>query len=114
VLERCAARNQIVVGNREGLDVREVAVRALVDRGLGDGIGSSVQLRYRSRAVPVAGLRRIAPDVAVVTLAEAFSGLAPGQSAVFYRDDVVVAGGLVAGPGSGEGGYDTLRPRTGG
>ena len=94
--------------------MQEVVVRALVDRGLGDGSGLSVQLRYRSRAVPLAGLRRIAPDAAVLTLGEVFSGLAPGQSAVFYRDDVVVAGGLVAGPGSGEGGYDTLRPRTGG
>jgi tRNA-specific 2-thiouridylase len=114
VLERCAARNEIVVGSREALDVRVVIVRGLVDRGLGDGGGLSVQLRYRSRAVPVADLLRTAPDAAVVTLAETFSGLAPGQSAVFYRDDVVVAGGLVAGPGSGEGGYDTLRPRTGG
>ena len=114
VLERCAARNEIVVGSRDRLDVHEVAVRALVDRGLGDGSGLSVQLRYRSRAVPLVGLRRIAPDAAVLTLGEVFSGLAPGQSAVFYRDDVVVAGGLVAGPGSDEGGYDTLRPRTGG
>jgi tRNA-uridine 2-sulfurtransferase len=113
VLERRAARNEIVVGDRESLDVREVVVKALVDRGLGDGCGLSVQLRYRSCAVPVADVRRIAADVAVVTLDEAFAGLAPGQSAVFYRDDVIVAGGLVAAPGSDEGGYDTLRPRTG-
>jgi len=114
VLEKRAAQNEIVVGRRDGLEVREVAVRALVDRGLGDGKGLCVQLRYRSRAVPVAELRRTAADAAIVTLGAAFAGLAPGQSAVFYRDDVIVAGGLVAGPGFGEGGCDTLRPRTDG
>jgi tRNA-uridine 2-sulfurtransferase len=114
VLERRAARNEIVVGRRESLDVREVTVKALVDRGLGDGRELSVQLRYRSRPVPVADLRWIASDVAVVTLGEVFSALAPGQSAVFYRGDVIVAGGMVAAPGFGESGYDTLRPRAGG
>jgi tRNA-specific 2-thiouridylase len=114
VLERRAARNEVVVGRRDGLEVREVTVRGLVDRGLGDGRGLCVQLRYRSPAIPVADLRRTATDTAVVSLGEAFAGLAPGQAAVFYRDDVIVAGGLVAGHGSGEGGYDTLRPRTGG
>jgi len=114
VLEKRAVHNEIVVGRRDGLDVREVSVRAIVDRGLGDGTGSSVQLRYRSRAVPVANLHRTAADAAVVTLGATFAGLAPGQSAVFYRDDVIVAGGLVARRGSAEGGYDTLRPRAGG
>lgn len=111
VLERRAARNEIVVGGREELEVHEVSVRSLVDRGLGDGTGLFVQLRYRSPAVPVAELRRSAPDAAVLSLGAPFSGLAPGQSAVFYRDDVVVAGGLVAAYGFGEAGYDTLRPR---
>jgi tRNA-specific 2-thiouridylase len=114
VLERRAARNEIVVGHRDELEVREVPVRALIDRGLGDGTGLMVQLRYRSPAVPVAGLRRTAPDAAVVTLGNTFAGLAPGQSAVFYRDDVVVAGGLIASTGSGKGGYDTLHARAGG
>ena len=95
VLERRAATNQVVVGRREDLDVREVTVRDLVDRGLGDGGGLLVQLRYRSPAVPVAALERLSPERVLVRLGEAFAGAAPGQSAVFYRDAVVVGGGVL-------------------
>ncbi len=97
VLARRAATNEVVVGGRHELDVREVAVRDLVDRGLGDGDGLLVQLRYRSPAVPVAALERRGTTRVVVRLGEAFAGAAPGQSAVFYRGDVVVGGGVLAG-----------------
>jgi tRNA-specific 2-thiouridylase len=96
VLERKAAGNEVVVGGRDDLQVRSVRVRDVVDRGgLGDGSGLRVQLRYRSAAVAVATLERRGAELEV-GLAEPFSGLAPGQAAVFYRDDVVVGGGRVA------------------
>ena len=98
VLARRAAENEVVVGRRPELEVREVTVRELVDRGLGDGGGLRVQLRYRSPAVPVAALERLGAERALVRLGEAFAGAAPGQSAVFYRHAVVVGGGLLAGP----------------
>jgi len=98
VLARRAAANEVVVGGRHELDVREITVRDLVDRGLGDGSGLLVQLRYRSPAVPVAALERLAAERAVVRLGETFAGAAPGQSAVFYRGDVVVGGGVLADP----------------
>ena len=60
VLARRAAENEVVVGRRNELEVHEVTVRDLVDRGLGDGDGLLVQLRYRSPAVPVAALERLA------------------------------------------------------
>jgi tRNA-specific 2-thiouridylase len=97
VLERRAAENEVVVGGREQLDVRKLLVHDVADRGLGDGTDLEVQLRYRSAAVPVAALRRTG-DGLEVELREPFAGLAPGQAAVFYRDDVVVGGGRVAGP----------------
>ena len=98
VLARRAAENEVVVGRRHELEVREVAVRDLVDRGLGDAAGLLVQLRYRSPAVPVVALELRGAARAQVRLGEPFAGAAPGQSAVFYRGDVVVGGGVLAGP----------------
>lgn len=98
VLERRAADNVVVVGRRAELSVSAVEVRDLVDRDLGDGAGLEVQLRYRSGAIGVQRLRRRDGDRAVVELVHPFEGLAPGQSAVFYRRDAVVGGGVIAGP----------------
>jgi tRNA-specific 2-thiouridylase len=102
VLERRAAENRVVVGPRDLLAVRALRLRDVVDRGLGDGSGLEVQLRYRSPAVPVAALRGVGGELEV-TLGEPFEGLAPGQSAVLYRDDVVVGGGRIVGPGAPDG-----------
>jgi tRNA-specific 2-thiouridylase len=95
VLERRAARNEVVVGPAAALASTQVTLRGLIDRDLGDGAGLLVQLRYRSAPVPVAALRRHAAGAAVVWLERPFSAVAPGQAAVFYRDDVVVGGGFV-------------------
>jgi tRNA-specific 2-thiouridylase len=99
VLERRAAENQVVVGGRRLLEVRSLRVRDVVDRALEGGEGLVVQLRYRSAPVPVAALERRGAELEVA-LREPFSGLAPGQAAVFFRDDVVVGGGRIAGPGA--------------
>jgi tRNA-uridine 2-sulfurtransferase len=96
VLSRRVLTNEVVVGGREELERREVTVRDLVDRGLGDGHGLRLQLRYRSPATPVAAVERVGEGRVLVRLGEVFSGAAPGQSAVFYRDDVVVGGGVLA------------------
>jgi len=98
VIERRAAGNEVVVGGRDALASRVVRLRGVVDRGLGDGRGLEVQLRYRSAAMPVRALLR-EPGELEVTLDEPFEGLAPGQSAVFYRDGVVVGGGRIAADG---------------
>jgi tRNA-specific 2-thiouridylase len=97
VLERRAAENEVVVGGRDLLDVRSLRLRDVMDRGLGDGADLEVQLRYRSAALPVAALRRTGGCLEI-ELREPFSALAPGQAAVFYRDDVVVGGGRIVGP----------------
>jgi len=92
-----AADNRVVVGAADELATDAVELRELADRGLGDGDGLQVQLRYKAGAVGVHRLRRLAADRAVVELAASFSGVAPGQSAVFYRNDIVVGGGILTG-----------------
>jgi len=97
VLRVDAARNEVVAGPRAALMRRSLVLRDAVDRGLGDGVGLLVQLRYRSPAVAVKALQRQPGGRLSVRLARGFAGVAPGQSAVFYRDDVVVGGGVVDG-----------------
>jgi tRNA-specific 2-thiouridylase len=107
VLAIDAAHDRVVVGPAEALATRDVALRDLIDRGLGDGGGLEVQLRYRSAAVGVARLLRRPGRRAVVELRTPFRGLAPGQSAVFYRGDVVVGGGVVVAAATGASGAGT-------
>jgi len=95
VLERRAAENDVVVGGREALEVRSARLRGVVDRGVGDGNGLQIQFRYRSAPVTATLVERVSDGEWRVRLAESFAGLAPGQSAVFYRDDIVVGGGTV-------------------
>lgn len=131
VLERRAATNEVVVGPAEDLAASQIMVRDVIDRGIGiadapsvasaRGVSPSgdltVQLRYRSAAVPVAGVerrdgqRRQAPatdvehtpsgeptpsDEVLVRLAAPFAAPAPGQAAVFCRAGVVVGAGVIA------------------
>jgi tRNA-uridine 2-sulfurtransferase len=91
-----ASRGRVVVGPAAELAATSVELRGLVDYDLGDGDDLEVQLRYQAGATAVARLRRRSGDRAVVELAEPFYGLAPGQSAVFYRRDIVAGGGIIS------------------
>ena len=95
VLRLDASRNEVVAGPRAALERRSFALRDVVDRGLGDGQGLLVQLRYRSPAAAVEAVDPRPGGRLEVRLAAGFAGVAPGQSAVFYREDVVVGGGVV-------------------
>ena len=60
------------------------------------GDGWTVQVRYRARPVPVSALDTSQPGVWRVTGGMPFRPVpAPGQSAVFYRGDVVMCGGFL-------------------
>ena len=91
---------RIVVGPAEQLVATAVEVRELVDRGLGDGEGLVAQLRYKAAPVSVASLTKLGEDRARIEFGEPFAGVAPGQSAVLYREDVVVGGGIVVRTGA--------------
>jgi tRNA-uridine 2-sulfurtransferase len=85
-----AATNVVVVGPRESLARRQVSVAGRLYVPVARG---EAKLRYRSPAVP-ADVLLTERGFELRLDAPAF-GVAPGQAAVVYEDDVVVAAGLV-------------------
>jgi tRNA-uridine 2-sulfurtransferase len=93
VTEVRPSQKQIVVGRRKDLEVREVRVGDL-NWFLDYGEADSVQVRYNSSPVPCE-VEDSGGGVVRARLAEPVVGVAPGQSAVFYKGDQVVGGGVV-------------------
>ncbi len=85
---------QVVVGRREDLEVREIRVGGL-NWFLSPEEAETVQVRYNSS--PVSCKLEEAGGEVRARLEEPVLGVAPGQSAVFYKDDKVVGGGVVRG-----------------
>ncbi|MCA1729442.1 MAG: tRNA 2-thiouridine(34) synthase MnmA [Actinobacteria bacterium] len=86
-------RKQVVVGLKKDLEVREVRVGGL-NWFLDPGEAGSVQVRYNSRPVSCE-VEDAGGGEWIARLPEPVLGVAPGQSAVFYRGDRVVGGGVV-------------------
>jgi tRNA-specific 2-thiouridylase len=84
---------QVVVGRRKDLEVSEVRVGDL-NWFLDCSEVESVQVRYNSSPVSCEVEALEGGDVRA-RLAEPVAGVAPGQSAVFYKGDRVVGGGVV-------------------
>ncbi|MBP1804259.1 tRNA 2-thiouridine(34) synthase MnmA [Rubellimicrobium aerolatum] len=94
-----ADRRQVVVGPRELLLSRTVALREV--NWLGDGAFEGEQevlVRVRSTRQPVPALLRPVPGGAEVTLLSPEEGVAPGQACVFYAPEGsrVLGGGWIA------------------
>jgi tRNA-specific 2-thiouridylase len=85
-----AATNTVVVGSRESLAVETVSVRGRLYVPV---TRADVKWRYRSPAVP-ARVETVEDGFRLELEAPAH-GVAPGQAAVLYEDDVVVGAGLV-------------------
>jgi tRNA-uridine 2-sulfurtransferase len=98
VLRTEAGANRVVVGPREALATRAVALRgARLHRDAGEV--DRVKLRYRSKAVPcrVAGAAGPGSHRALaLELGEEVDGAAPGQVACLLRGDVVVGWATIA------------------
>jgi len=92
VLRVDAPANRIVVGRREELAVREVALRdvTFVEGTAAEPLPCEARLRYHAPAIPAvyAGGR--------LELGEPFLGAAPGQAAVLYSGSRVLGGGIIA------------------
>ena len=98
VLATDAAANTVTVGTRAELERRSVRVRDVVLHRDGSAV-DAVKLRYRSRALPatVSAAGKGRHPSLDVELAEAFPGVAPGQTAVLMAGERIVGHGTIAG-----------------
>ena len=86
-------RNEVRVGTADEASVRSFRVSGYNDIS-GDGLaGAAVQIRYRQKPVSCSVKRE--GELLEVSLDSAVFGAAPGQSAVFYRGDRVLGGGII-------------------
>jgi tRNA-specific 2-thiouridylase len=87
-----ANANRIVVGRREELAVRDLALEEMtfIDGAAVEPLACEVRLRYHSPAI------RAVYERGRLTLNEPFFGAAPGQAAVLYDGTRVLGGGVIA------------------
>ena len=89
--------NTVVVGPREALAERVLAASGVVWSGRAGLDGEAAlhgQIRHRDPGAP-AVVRQTGPDALEAVFAEPRDAVAPGQAAVFYDGDDVVAGGWI-------------------
>ncbi len=84
--------NRLIVGPRESLRALHVVARDVVWRGETES-DLSVMVRYRMS--PVSARCSVAGDMLDVDFADDIGAVAPGQSVVCYRDEVVIGGGVI-------------------
>jgi tRNA-specific 2-thiouridylase len=97
VLEKDLSANRLVVGTREALGCQDFSV-ARVNWIAGSppeqNITARVQVRYKAREVQ-AQITTHSDSHASVHLAEPLPDVTPGQSAVFFQDNVCLGGGVI-------------------
>ncbi|CAA6799558.1 MAG: tRNA-specific 2-thiouridylase MnmA [uncultured Sulfurovum sp.] len=85
--------NQIVVGKKEALEVKNFGIRQINLFEDATDFSSTVKVRYRTAAIPCKV--KIDGDTGTVEMEEAVFGLAYGQVAVFYDGDKVIGSGII-------------------
>ncbi len=99
VTEIIPETNTVVLGPvtdlvRNGMQVYQLNMQKY--SSFGDGIELAAKIRYKSEPA-MSWVRPLEQDRVAVEFHANVSGVAPGQSAVFYEGDDVVAGGIIFG-----------------
>jgi tRNA-uridine 2-sulfurtransferase len=98
VVELDPVRNAVVVGPREEVDMREVRVEGaswIAGSPPAEEFEAEMKVRYQMEAVP-ARVRLTGEGLFEAELGCPVPAAAPGQSAVLYRGDEVLGGGIIA------------------
>ena len=93
-------RNRIIVGEEHSLLKSSVQITDLhwISGFWPDDIsGLSARIRYRMPDSPIASLERNGQNTATIQFETPVRAVTPGQSAVIYRCDEVVGGGIITG-----------------
>ncbi len=88
---------QVIVGNQQELYSRTLRARRvnlIAVEDLREPMRVSVKIRHRHEPAP-ALIEKSGTDEVLVTFDQPQRAVTPGQAAVFYEDDVVVAGGWI-------------------
>ncbi len=94
IVSKDADRNELVVGVGKETERQEFAVGEMSWVGTRPVIKNvRVRIRHGGKLIPAKIIKR--SDLLMVRLAKAQRGVAPGQSAVFYKDGVVLGGGII-------------------
>ena len=92
------AKNELIVGVESELYSREFEVKdinLLLFDEIKDELECEVKIRYAAKPAPCT-IKQIEGNKIKVVMKEPIKSVTPGQSAVFYIDDIVVGGGKIS------------------
>ena len=96
VLGSRPATREVVVGTWEQLHREDLAVAEMNWLTTPPAVGERVEAQIRHRAAPVPGrVERVGAARVELRMEEPLRAVAPGQSAVLFRDDLVLGGGRI-------------------
>lgn len=94
-------KNTVMLGDREDLEADYMLIeeyRFIDELEAFQTKDLEVRIRYRSKPIPCSLMKSLNNQFLLVKFKGVASAITPGQSAVFYREDRVVGGGIIAYP----------------
>lgn len=96
VLKINAAKNTVMLGPEEKLHARYMLINTPEWTAVEPSGNITVRVRYRSRPVACEKPVKVADGLFLLRFLEDVSAVTPGQSAVFYRNNLIVGGAIIA------------------